>query len=57
MYLPFVALLVPYWLGGISGDMLMMAGHVLMIPLMLAAMLWRRGDYSHHHGTGSSHGA
>ena len=49
MYLPFVALLVPYWLGGISGGTLMTAGHILMLPTMLAAMLWRRADYSHHH--------
>lgn len=50
MYLPFVALLVPYWLGAISGGALMMAGHVIMFPLMLAAMLWRRAEYSHRHG-------
>lgn len=49
MYLPFVVLLVPYWLGAISGDALTTAGHLLMLPAMLAAMLWRRGEYSHHH--------
>jgi hypothetical protein len=49
MYLPFVILLVPYWLGAISGGALMMAGHILMLPLMLAAMLLRRRDYSGHH--------
>jgi hypothetical protein len=48
MYLPFVVLLVPYWLGAISGAALMTAGHVLMLPLMLVAMIWRRGDYMHH---------
>jgi hypothetical protein len=47
MYLPFVVLLVPYWLGAISGAVLMTAGHVLMVPLMLAAMIRRRGDYLH----------
>jgi hypothetical protein len=47
MYLPFVALLVPYWLGAISGTALMVAGHVIMFPLMLAAMVWRRADYWH----------
>jgi flagellar biosynthetic protein FliP len=47
MVLPFVALLGPYWLGLISGDGLMMAGHMLMFPLMLAAMLWRHRDYRH----------
>ncbi|WP_410635820.1 hypothetical protein [Amycolatopsis sp. cmx-4-83] len=47
MYLPFVALLVPYWLGALSGTALMVAGHVLMVPLMLAAMVWRRAEYWH----------
>ena len=47
MYLPFVLLLVSNWLGAISAGTLMMDGHVLMIPAMLAAMLWRRGDYYH----------
>jgi flagellar biosynthetic protein FliP len=49
MYLPFLVLLVPYWLGAISGGTLMLAGHILMLPSMLAAMLWRRGDYTGHH--------
>ncbi|MGW4062877.1 hypothetical protein ACWEGE_31665 [Amycolatopsis sp. NPDC004747] len=47
MYLPFAALLVPYWLGAISGTTLMVAGHVVMFPLMLAAMVWRRAEYWH----------
>ncbi|GAA4896662.1 hypothetical protein [Actinomycetospora straminea] len=45
MSLPFVALLVPYGLGVLSGSALMLAGHVVMLPLMLAAMLWRRHEY------------
>jgi hypothetical protein len=49
MYLPFVLLLVPYWLGAVSGGVLMMGGHVLMVPFMLAAMLVRRPEYSGHH--------
>ncbi len=47
MYLPFLVLLVPYSLGALSAGTLMAAGHVLMLILMLAAMLWRRGDYQH----------
>ncbi|MHA6780165.1 hypothetical protein ACVGOW_04070 [Pseudonocardia saturnea] len=47
MYLPFLALLVPYWLGGLSASGLMIAAHVIMFPLMLAAMLWRRSEYAH----------
>jgi flagellar biosynthetic protein FliP len=47
MFLPFVALLVPFWLGAISGSTLMIAGHMIMFPLMLLAMLWRRDEYAH----------
>jgi flagellar biosynthetic protein FliP len=47
MYLPFLLLLVPYWLGVLSGMGLMVAGHVIMFPLMLAAMVWRRDEYWH----------
>ena len=47
MYLPFVVLLVPYWLGAMSAMTVMIAGHVIMFPLMLAVMLWRRADYWH----------
>ena len=48
MFVPFLVLLVPYWLGALSGDGLMTGGHILMFPAMLAAMIWRRGDYYHH---------
>ena len=47
MALPFAVLLVPYWLGALSAEALMIAAHVVMFPLMLAAMLWRRADYWH----------
>jgi flagellar biosynthetic protein FliP len=47
MYLPFVVLLAPYWLGALSADGLMIAGHVIMFPLMLAVMVWRRAEYWH----------
>jgi hypothetical protein len=47
MFLPFLVLLVPYWLGGLSAMGVMIAGHVIMFPLMLAVMLWRRADYWH----------
>jgi flagellar biosynthetic protein FliP len=49
MYVPFAVMLVPFWLDWVSGHAVMMAGHVLMGPLMLAAMLWRRAEYSHIH--------
>ena len=47
MCAPFVVLLVPYWFGLITGEVLMLAGHVLMFLTMLAAMLWRRDEYAH----------
>ncbi|HEV8567746.1 MAG TPA: hypothetical protein VGQ92_11760 [Actinoplanes sp.] len=47
MYLPFLVLLIPYWLGVISAGTVMTAGHLLMLPAMFAAMLWRRSDYHH----------
>jgi flagellar biosynthetic protein FliP len=50
MVAPFL-LLVPLVAGAITADTLMMAGHVLMFLTMLAAMLLRRQDYMHHHGT------
>jgi hypothetical protein len=45
MYAPFVVLLPFYWAGLLSGSALMTAGHVLMVPAMLAAMLRRRHEY------------
>ena len=47
MFLPFLVLLVPYWFGVLSGSVVMVAGHVIMFPLMLAAMVWRRAEYWH----------
>lgn len=49
MYAPFAVTLVPFWAGWVSGHTVMMAGHVLMAPLMLAAMFWRRAEYGHIH--------
>jgi hypothetical protein len=49
MYLPFLLLLVPYWLGMVSGGVVMTGGHILMIPFMLGAMLVRRREYSGGH--------
>ncbi|ONI81250.1 hypothetical protein ALI144C_22230 [Actinosynnema sp. ALI-1.44] len=49
MYVPFLVLLVPHWLGVVSGDAVMIGGHVLMLPAMLAVMLLRRAEYTAHH--------
>ncbi|MEO6089755.1 MAG: hypothetical protein ABIQ18_42275 [Umezawaea sp.] len=46
MYVPFLVLLPFYWTGVLSEMALMAAGHVLMLPAMLAAMLRRRHEYS-----------
>lgn len=51
MTAPFLVLLMPLAMGAITADTLMMAGHTLMFLTMLAAMLVRRDDYTHHHAT------
>jgi flagellar biosynthetic protein FliP len=43
MYLPFVVLLAPFWMGLISGGVLLTAGHLLMLPAMAVPMLRHRG--------------
>ncbi|WP_367128500.1 hypothetical protein [Saccharothrix sp. HUAS TT1] len=45
MYAPFVVLLPFHWTGVLPGMALMTAGHVLMVPAMLVAMLRRRHEY------------
>jgi hypothetical protein len=47
MYVPFVLLLLPYWLNLISADTLMTAGHILMFPAMLIPMLRHRHRDQH----------
>jgi hypothetical protein len=45
MYLPFLVLLPFHWSGALSAMALMTAGHVLMVPAMVVAMLRRRHEY------------
>jgi hypothetical protein len=47
MYVPFVVLFVPFWAGVLSGGTMYLAGHVLMLPCMLAVMWLRRSEYTH----------
>ena len=47
MYLPFAAFLPPVWAGAMSGGAMITAGHLAMLPTMLALMLWRRDEYGH----------
>jgi hypothetical protein len=49
MYLPFVALFAPLWLGVLSPTGLMVLGHVLMLFAMAAVMWRRRDEYASHH--------
>jgi hypothetical protein len=49
MYVPYLVLIVPYWLGMFPGEEIMMGGHTLMLPAMAIAMLARRTEYSQHH--------
>lgn len=46
MYVPFV-IMYPFFLAGLAGDMtVMMVGHVLMVPAMAVAMLFRKDEYT-----------
>lgn len=45
MYLSFVVLMPLYWSGALSGDGLVLAGHVVMLPAMALLMLYRRPEY------------
>ena len=47
MYVPFVALLVPFWAGAIGEHTLMTWGHLLMLPAMGVVMLLRPAKYAH----------
>jgi flagellar biosynthetic protein FliP len=47
MVVPTAAVIALDWLGTISPGSVMVAQHVVMIPAMVAAMLWRYDHYSH----------
>jgi hypothetical protein len=49
MYLPVLVLVPALWLGLLSPDGLTLWGHVLMLPAMAAAMLWRFAEYTGPH--------
>jgi hypothetical protein len=51
MYLAFVPMYPLYWAGWVSGMTVMVVGHVLMVPAMAIAMLFRLDMYTQsHHG-------
>ena len=49
MYVPFAVLLMPHWLGSLTADGVMLAGHLLMPPAMVIVMLARRDEYTAAH--------
>jgi len=49
MYFPFIILFVPFWTGLLSGHLVMIGGHILMLPAMVAAMLLRRDECTGSH--------
>jgi len=51
MYIPFVVMYPFYWAGAVDSMAVMMVGHILMVPAMVVAMLFRLGEYTsgHHH--------
>jgi len=51
MFAPVLVLVPLLWLGVITGDSLLMAEHLIMLPLMYLVMLRRRAEYG-----GSTHG-
>ncbi|MET7329356.1 hypothetical protein [Nonomuraea sp. NPDC005650] len=48
MFVPVVPLFPLLWLGAVDSGTMMMAAHVAMFPLMLAAMLRRLDEYAGH---------
>jgi flagellar biosynthetic protein FliP len=49
MYLSFAVLLPAHWLGLLSGQAVIVLGHVVMLPMMATVMLRRREQYLDHH--------
>ncbi|MEU3641948.1 hypothetical protein AB0E59_01110 [Lentzea sp. NPDC034063] len=50
MFVPYLVLLVPYWLGVLDGGVVEMGGHLLMLPAMALVLVLGR----HEHGTPST---
>ncbi|GGO28447.1 hypothetical protein GCM10011576_54040 [Micromonospora parathelypteridis] len=44
MYVPFLLLLVPWWVGLLDADALLLGGHLLMVPAMVLVALRHRHD-------------
>jgi hypothetical protein len=48
MYLPVLVLLVPFEVGLLGADALLLGSHLLMVPAMALAVLHRRAEYARH---------
>jgi hypothetical protein len=57
MYMPLAVLIVPFWLGLLSGGALIGLMHMLMLPAMWLVMLRRPDEYVHDHGVAVGPGA
>jgi hypothetical protein len=57
MYLPFAMFVPLVWAGVMGGGAMITAGHLLMLPTMLALMLWRRDECGPGHHSPSQAGA
>ena len=55
MFLPFIALFIPYWAGLISADAVFFGGHLLMLPAMVVVMLRGPGVYAADHAQHDKH--
>jgi hypothetical protein len=51
MFVLALACLVPFWLGTISGTVVLPLEMALMIPAMVVVMLYRIDEYAGHPGT------
>jgi hypothetical protein len=49
MYAPFLVLLLPWWAGLVPGEVVLIGGHLMMLPAMVLAMLHRIGEYTGAH--------
>lgn len=49
MIVPTILAVALYWLSVIASGGVMVIQHAVMIPAMLAVMLWKHGSYAHSH--------
>jgi hypothetical protein len=49
MVAPYLLLIVPFSAGWLSAEVFLATMHLLMLPSMVVAMLYRRGEYSQDH--------